>query len=606
MRTLAALLLLTAVQLNAQPALHIDISGEWRMQRGDDPTYASPSIDDASWVKVELPWTKAIVRENSWLRRQVTIPDWADKSQLVLTLGTISNVYEVYVNGIKIGATGAFSLEAQQIARPRSFPIPATVASQNNPMTIAVRTWHSRLRGGSTSWEVFAEGPYLITDPSGVDPNWPAAAINKRTLRQTPDLVTAAAQLALALMLIIAWVAERKRLELLLLAMYLLVEIIYSTALTLAVGIDTYPWQWGTAMGIGITLRASIFASFCLRSLDFKSRWLYALVWFLAAGMSANPVSVDRPFFFVLAAMTLGIIAYGWWRLARHGTTAEHNIFAVLLLVVLAAQTNRYGSSLGVSNRMVIGRYAWSIHEVMVWVLAFLIALLLLRRLIADRREKLRLAGELEAARVIQQLLLKAPAMREPGLSIEAVYEPAQEVGGDFYYVLDGQLVVLGDVSGKGLKAAMLVTLLIGVLRNTKERRPAAVLAELNNAVAGQIDGFVTCCCARFAADGMVTVANAGHLFPYSEGAAIEVETGLPLGLDAEAVYAETSVVLAKGASITLLSDGVLEAANPKGELFGFDRTGAISTKTVAAIAEEAKAWGQNDDITLVRVWRSA
>ncbi|MCX6020863.1 MAG: SpoIIE family protein phosphatase, partial [Chloroflexi bacterium] len=92
---------------------------------------------------------------------------------------------------------------------------------------------------------------------------------------------------------------------------------------------------------------------------------------------------------------------------------------------------------------------------------------------------------------------------------------PAQEVGGDFYYVLDGQVVVAGDVSGKGLKAAMVVSLLVGVLRETRERAPGALLRALNRALAGQMEGgFVTCCCVRLTGEGKVTAACAGQMGP--------------------------------------------------------------------------------------------
>ena len=165
----------------------------------------------------------------------------------------------------------------------------------------------------------------------------------------------------------------------------------------------------------------------------------------------------------------------------------------------------------------------------------------------------------------------------------------------------------VAELQGKGLKAAMLVSLLIGVLREAAHRAPGAVLAALNRAIAGHIDGgFVTCCCARFDAGGVVTVANAGHLAPYLNGDEVAIETGLPLGLDGEVVYAESALPLGPDASFTLLSDGVVEAENAKGELLGFERTREISGQTAAEIADAANAWGQNDDITVVTVRRKA
>ena len=191
---------------------------------------------------------------------------------------------------------------------------------------------------------------------------------------------------------------------------------------------------------------------------------------------------------------------------------------------------------------------------------------------------------------------------------IEPVYLPASEVGGDFYQVLEraggSRIVLVGDVSGKGLKAAMLVSVCVGILRNVESSSPAQILAALNRGLVGHTGGgFVTCCCARFDADGTVTIANAGHLAPYCDGREVEVEAGLPLGIAPGVQYAEFAT---RGEQFTLVSDGVVEAENAKRELFGFDRTREISGRSAQEIADAAKAWGQNDDITVVTVRRNA
>jgi phosphoserine phosphatase RsbU/P len=149
----------------------------------------------------------------------------------------------------------------------------------------------------------------------------------------------------------------------------------------------------------------------------------------------------------------------------------------------------------------------------------------------------------------------------------------------------------------------MLVSLLIGVLRDTTQRRPAAVLDALNRAIAGQVDGgFVTCVCARFESDGAVLFANAGHLPPYLDGAELSLEPSLPLGIMPAAEFSETTVSFTSGSVVTLVSDGVVEAANPRRELFGFARTREISTLSAEKIVESSRAWGQNDDITVVTI----
>ena len=247
------------------------------------------------------------------------------------------------------------------------------------------------------------------------------------------------------------------------------------------------------------------------------------------------------------------------------------------------------------------------IRTVVLLLFTFAMALLMNQRsawLLGERR---RLSGELASAAEVQSLLLTSLPTAGDLFRIEPVYLPASEVGGDFYQVLerpDGARVVLvGDVSGKGLKAAMLVSVAVGILRNEKSSAPGVILQALNEGLAGHTGGgFVTCCCARFDADGTVTIANAGHPSPYCDGREVEVEAGLPLGIAAGVEYSE---LVMRGERFTLVSDGVVEAENSKRELFGFDRTREISGKSAQEIAEAAKAWGQNDDIIVVTVRRA-
>jgi serine phosphatase RsbU (regulator of sigma subunit) len=185
-------------------------------------------------------------------------------------------------------------------------------------------------------------------------------------------------------------------------------------------------------------------------------------------------------------------------------------------------------------------------------------------------------------------------------------YTPASHVGGDFYRVFPAGegaiLVVVGDVSGKGLRAAMTVSVLVGCMEAIRTRMPGAFLAELNNVAKAHLkSGFVTCCAALMKPSGEVRIANAGHLAPYADGREVEVEAGLPLGIVRDVEYPETD---ATGDRFTFLSDGVLEAANSAHELFGFDRSREISIQPAAAIAQAAQTWGQNDDITVVTVSR--
>ena len=223
----------------------------------------------------------------------------------------------------------------------------------------------------------------------------------------------------------------------------------------------------------------------------------------------------------------------------------------------------------------------------------------------AERDE--RLSTELGAARRVQAQLVPLSLPAVINLRFDAAYLPAAEVGGDFYQVLPqssgATLIVVGDVSGKGLKAAMTGTLTIGALRSLalEELSPAQILTRLNAQLAAASDGgFVTCLCARIEAEGNLVLANAGHLAPYCNGDEIQLESGLPLGIAPDITYCESTICLAPNDQLTFLSDGVIEARNSEGELFGFDRTAAISTQSAEKIAQAAQAFGQEDDITVL------
>jgi serine phosphatase RsbU (regulator of sigma subunit) len=194
-------------------------------------------------------------------------------------------------------------------------------------------------------------------------------------------------------------------------------------------------------------------------------------------------------------------------------------------------------------------------------------------------------------------MLLGPESPSTPGYAVQVVYRPARQVGGDFHQQIPGDdgslLTVVGDVSGKGLPAAMLVSTVIGALADLPSRRPAEVLAHLNRALAGRArGGFVTCCAALIHREASVEIANAGHIPPWLGPKPLEMEGGLPLGLAPDVDYAQYSFPL-DGQVLTMLSDGVIEARNAQGELFGFERTQAAIGQSAAQIAKRKRISGR-------------
>ncbi|HZP04022.1 MAG TPA: SpoIIE family protein phosphatase [Terracidiphilus sp.] len=261
-------------------------------------------------------------------------------------------------------------------------------------------------------------------------------------------------------------------------------------------------------------------------------------------------------------------------------------------------------------QQVFLGRNTWSglAQDWMSLAIAALVVALLgyifrEQSVAADERAELR--GELAAARQVQRLLVPDQIAIAPGVAVSSAFLPAHEVGGDFYLcraLANGaQRIILGDVSGKGVAAALTSALLLGAANRCDQLRPAAVLNELNEVLRNSgISGFTTCLCADLLPGGALLIANAGQLPPYCNGHELEIPTSLPLGIAPAGDYIETRIELAPGDTLTFLSDGVVEARNASGELFGFERTRAISDRTAQQIADAAVGFGQQDDITVL------
>jgi hypothetical protein len=226
-----------------------------------------------------------------------------------------------------------------------------------------------------------------------------------------------------------------------------------------------------------------------------------------------------------------------------------------------------------------------------------------------QNRVQTRLSQEFRSAQEVQRVLIPEEFPTLPGIAITSAYRPAQEVGGDFFQIIplagDGALLVVGDVSGKGLHAAMTVALIVGAIRSTVEvtTEPEQILSALNRRLHGRLrNGFATCLMMRLNGDGTCVMANAGHLPPYVNGQEVPLPGAVPLGLLSEAEYDAVNLRLAPGDCLAVYTDGLLEARNADGELFGFSRIGELLSRAHDArqIADAAQAFGQDDDITVL------
>lgn len=290
---------------------------------------------------------------------------------------------------------------------------------------------------------------------------------------------------------------------------------------------------------------------------------------------------------------------------------------ALLVLIGLGQIPTLRGTANTLSSRM-NGMTAGPFRlppDVIAGILSVLsLALIILLRSNRQSRQQAILESEIASASEVQQVILPDAVESVQGFGVKSVYEPAQEVGGDFFQTIcdgeGGMIVIVGDVSAKGLPAAMLVSTVVGPIRSVVESTcaPDAILAHLNRRLIGRTKGgFSTAIAAQISASGAVTIANAGHLAPYLDGRELELPGALPLGIDAKAAYETHTFTLAPGNRLVFYSDGVVEAQNTKGELLGFERAAELSTKQVTDIAATVKSYGQSDDITVVEIaWQGA
>src|SRR5215208_6886287 len=247
-----------------------------------------------------------------------------------------------------------------------------------------------------------------------------------------------------------------------------------------------------------------------------------------------------------------------------------------------------------------------------------------------ERIERERIEQELEVARRIQQASLPKEVPELEGWQITPLYRPAREVGGDFYdfhFPSEGRVgLVVGDATGKGVPAALVMSTTCGMLQAVSQTldssSPGEVLERVNETLFARIppDMFVTCFYAILEPNsGRLRYANAGHDLPYlwRGGEADELRaTGMPLGLMPGMSYEEKEIVLDRGQGVFFYSDGLVEAHDPKGEMFGVPRLRAlVAEHGEEGSLEEAllkelysfvgEGWEQEDDITLLTLRRS-
>jgi phosphoserine phosphatase RsbU/P len=599
-----------------------------RYHYGDDFAWASPSFDDGSWpVAVQGSWPLPAFHSDGflWIRVRVRMPV-ASSGPLAIRLscrGSCPAAYRVFVNGHSIGGVGGFPPEGQPVYLPASasevLPLAAGAEVPGTTAAVSMRLWYVpvvRLSGGEPIQDPANRSQFRFrTLDSETAYMTQRADLLAMTLSRVPDLALNALLALIGIGLLVFWYLTR-RTELLWCALLLI----------------SYPLLDGFLDATDLGLLSIPYRDWCLLMVLFTIPGMVTTVEFIwtVHGLRARGWRRAAHLSWILYNAA-GLMAYSgflasplvWW--SRTATIVGVQIFNVITLGanLWVLLIRRYNRAIAAAMSMIpiasgLAYFGWREHwlvgtiSVDLFDLGFLlsgfaIAAMLIQRAVAAWRQGDHLRIEFAAAREVQQRLVPAAPPQIERFRIEAAYLPAQEVGGDFYQILEpahgSSLMVIGDVSGKGLKAAMLGTLVVGALRSLSQEdlAPSRILARLNTQLLASSDGgFVTCLCAHIRRNGSVTLANAGHLAPYRNGEELLIKSALPLGITLDATYSESTFTLAPGDTLTFLSDGVVEAQSQSGELFGFDRTREISAHSAEQIATAAKAFGQQDDITVL------
>jgi hypothetical protein len=622
----------------------VELAGPWKFHIGDDPSWSQTDFNDSGWEDVELArgsnglargWTArghAGYSGYAWYRLQVDVQE-AKRSLALEMPDNFDDAYQVFINGQRVGEFGKFTAHGvtAYAALPTAFRLPKGV--RDGRLTIAIRTWmdsatpfNSPDAGGLREPPVLG---YAAVISSQVRLDWDdnAHLVGSGFLEML--ILVMALLMALALFrldhqeksylwlgLVCEAILLGNAVVLLdnfttwigLTASVLLIDVI---AKPLEIGLWVLFWGYWFRLGrIHVLHRAvwSLVVTLAIGTAMLRPP-LYGAHVPMHAAVYLNP-------FLLIVKLALGVLLFlvayrGFKRNREEGVMAA----VAVLLTFIANYNHELHLIFGNKVTFKILDFVINLGTISTILSLLVITVMLLRRFITAQRMKEQWKLEIAQARHIQQVLIpnKLPQLND--LNIDSVYRPAREVGGDFFQIVpngkDGtSLIVFGDVTGKGLQAGMLVALIIGAIRSAAEHdnSPQHMLEVLNDQLCERESASATCMVLRFEPGGGVELANAGQLPPYLNGVEMQIEGALPLGILPGMDFPITSFQLEPGDSLMIMSDGIAEAQNARGELFGFERIAGMlrGSTTTAEIATAAQKFGQTDDILVLRVERCA
>ena len=631
----------------------VALTGPWKFKPGDSPwangapVWAQLGFDDSRWAAMDLTpqagdvnlmsgisgyvpgWTRKGYPNLSgyaWYRLRLRVND-ARQAVWLKMPAAFDDGFEVYANGQLAGQYGRFRKDHVTIyySQPASYALPTP--GPDGIYELAVRVYMNPGTLFANPDVGGLHGPPALGLASTVQ--LMQAEDNDVLLRGTFGAVLRGFLFLLATPLALwAWLYNRHERTWMWLVFALVWAVVSSSVsvlgtLTTVVNIEQDIWRSILVLPLWTMFWWNWFGLH-------EKRWIPRTAWILAAVLTLLNLGAQLPYLnpaFLSQSALHGAVTAAAWVMVPYqllgiailveGFRRDRTEALLAALPIVLGMYGAFGTYLvntfDIPNQFFPYGFGIGIADIVMMLMITVVGALSLRRFMRTQvRESLaRQAArkDLEQAQQLQQRVLVPEILASPAFTVESEYCPAQTVGGDFFQTLskpDGSLlIVIGDVSGKGLSAAMLVAVLVGAIRNQAEHNfdPALMLSTLNRRMIGRSGGhFATCLVAVLNPNGEMCVANAGHLPPYLNSKELELEGSLPLGISAEAEYGVRTLTLKTGDKLMFMTDGVVEATNLAKEMFGFDRARAISGQHVSAIVEQAKSFGQEDDITVLGV----
>jgi phosphoserine phosphatase RsbU/P len=625
----------------------VPVDGDWQFHTGDDLGWADPAYDDSAWehIKADDTWgaqTHPAYAGFAWYRRHLEITRSAvGNQQLAILMPPVDDAYELYWNGQKIGNQGILPPQAVwYYGHRQSFALLLSASGVTDGL-LAVRVWKAPLNsvdpaavGGLNALPVIGDAAVIAAKVGQGD-----------FFRMRSGLYGRAISfffLLIGTVSFLAWFEDRSKRLYFWFAVWLAAKI----ALFYLSSDRVIEWISATTFGCSLLIlhsveNCSIFLLllylFNLQDNRRLRRWTWIVIgvnvglgladafvvfsW-VNAGLTMQWLDAIFTIVWTLCQLFVFVLLHQGFRLKPD---LSRKLVAFTAFLVYVHELVRIGSIQGqrfthwtLYSRMGVplfhlGGGGITSRQILETLLLTSLAYALTRYAMEQRRRTAAIEMELRSAQEVQQVMIPEALPEVAGYAIESIYQSALEVGGDFFQIIpladESTLVILGDVSGKGLKAAMNVALIVGTLRTLAEfdSSPAAMLNGLNRRLVGRLQGgFATTVAFRLVPSGNCTLANAGHLPPFLNSSEMTLGPSLPLGIDPDTEYEDTQIALHGEDRLTLYTDGVLEATNEDGELYGFERVTALlaDRPDAASIAATARAFGQEDDITVLTITR--